>query len=462
MGKQTFIRKVDIDSPAQELFGWHERPGAFNRLTPPWETVEVKSHTGGIRNDARVDLRVSIGPFKQRWLLRHEAYEYGKQFKDVLVKGPFATYEHTHLIHNTSSTSSQLEDRIEYSLPLGALGELLGGWFARSKFERVFRYRHAVTRNDLKLHSQYSAKPRLNVAITGSSGMVGSALRHFLTTGGHKVTPIVRHHTGDENAVLWQPLAGEIDSKGLEDVNAVVHLAGESIGDERWTAARKKRILESRIKGTRLLAETLANMANPPGVLVSASAIGYYSSRHGNLLDENSDSGDDFLAEVVREWEAALQPAVDAGMRVVILRFGVMLTLAGGMLARLHLPFRMGAGSVIGSGEQYLSWTTLDDVLGVINHSLLNDDMGGTYNAVTPNPVTNKTFTHTMGKVMHRPTLVPLPAFAIKWAFGEMGDSLLLANQKVSSQKLQDSGYEFLYPEIEEALRHVLGRCRKI
>jgi hypothetical protein len=281
--------------------------------------------------------------------------------------------------------------------------------------------------------------------------MVGSALRHFLTTGGHEVTPVVRNHTGDENAVLWQPLTGQIDAAGLAGVDAVVHLADENIGDGRWTAARRKRILESRIKGTRLLAETLANMPNPPDVLVSASVIGYYGSRRDNLLDENSEPGDDFLTEVV-------QPAIDAGIRVVILHFGVILTLAGGTLARLHLPFQMGAGGVIGSGQQYLSWITVNDALGVINHALMNDDMRGVYNAVAPNPVTNKMFTHTMGKVMRRPTIAPLPAFAIKLAFGEMGESLLLASQKVSAQKLQASGYEFLYPEIEGALRHLLGR----
>lgn len=458
MGRQTFIRKTDIEAPARQLFNWHERPGAFNRLTPPWEAVEVNSHVGGIQDGARVDLRVSIGPFKQHWLLIHEDYEYGKQFKDVLVKGPFATYEHTHLIHDNGDSTSQLEDRIEYTLPLGALGVLLGGWFVHAKFKRVFRYRHAVTRNDLKLHRQYHGKPRLNVAITGSHDMVGSALRHFLTTGGHEVTPIVRHHSGDENAVLWQPLAGEIDAAGLASVNAVVHLAGEKIGDGRWTAARKKRILESQVKGTRLLAEMLANMANPPEVLVSASAIGYYGSRPDNLLDENGEPGDDFLAEVVQEWEAALQPAIDAGIRVVILRFGVILTLAGGMLARLQLPFQLGAGGVIGSGKQYLSWMTLDDVLGVINHALLNDDLRGVYNAVSPNPVTNKTFTRTMGKVMRRPAIAPLPAFAIKLIFGERGVSLLLADRNVSSRKLQDTGYQFLYPDLDGALRHVLGR----
>jgi uncharacterized protein (TIGR01777 family) len=458
MGKQTFIRKVQVDVPAQELFDWHERPGAFNRLNPPWEAVEVKSHVGGIQDDARVDLRIGMGPIKQRWLLEHQDYENGRQFKDVQIEGPFADYEHTHLMHGNGNPTSELEDRIEYELPVRPLGDIFGGRFVHSKFDRLFRYRHAVTQNDLKLHGQYRDKKRLNIAITGSSGMVGTALRHFLTTGGHEVTRIVRGNAGDDDAVRWQPTGDEIDVQSLQGVNAVVHLAGENIAGGRWTDARKKRIRQSRWEGTRLLAEALASMETPPDVLVSASAIGYYGTRGDELLGENSGPGDDFLAGVVQEWEAALQPAIDAGIRVVKLRFGVILSLVDGVLSRLHLPFKMGAGGVVGSGTQYMSWIALDDVLGVINHALLNDEMCGVYNTVAPNPVTNKAFTKAMGTVMRRPTLAPLPAFAVKLAFGEMGESLLLVSQKVSSEKLQATGYEFLYPEIEGALHHALGQ----
>lgn len=459
MATQKFVRTVHLPASAEEVFDWHERPGAFNRLTPPWEAVKVLDHTGGIKDGAKVDLQIGmLGPIKQRWKISHQAYEYGKQFQDVQDEGPFATYAHTHRMHDNGGKTSTLEDEIEYSLPLGPLGNLFGDPFVKAKFERLFRYRHAVTRNDLVLHQQFRDHPRLNVAITGSSGMLGSALRHFLTTGGHKVTRVVREPVDDGNTVLWDPKQEQFNPAALAGVDAVVHLAGENIGESRWSEARKQRILESRIKGTRLLAETLAAMPEPPKVLISASAIGVYGDRGDEWLNEASTTGDDFLSEVVQAWESALQPAIDAGIRVVKLRFGVILSLAGGMMSRLHLPYQMGVGGVVGSGDQYLSWIAIDDVIGIINHALLNEQVSGLYNAVAPQPVTNRAFTKTMGHVMNRPTIFPLPGFVVKLVFGEMGESLLLYGQRVSSQKLQQTGYKFLYPELESALRHVLGR----
>jgi hypothetical protein len=256
--------------------------------------------------------------------------------------------------------------------------------------------------------------------------------------------------------VYWDPAAGKIDAAALEGHDAVVHLAGENIS-QRWTAKQKSKILESRIRSTRLLVEALARLTNPPNVLVSASAIGYYGNRGDEILQEDSAAGIGFLPEVCREWEAATQPAAEAGIRVVNLRFGLILSPGGGALAKMFLPFKMGVGGVLGSGRQYWSWISIDDIIGVIHHALRNESLQGPVNAVSPNPVTNREFTKILGHVLKRPTLFPVPAFTLRLVFGEMADEMLLASARVQPAKLLNSGYDFRYPELEGALRHLLG-----
>ncbi len=299
----------------------------------------------------------------------------------------------------------------------------------------------------------------MKVLLSGSSGLVGSALVPFLTGGGHEVVRLVRSEPGRETSeVRWDPEAGEINKAGLEGVDAAVHLAGESIAAGRWTAARKARILESRVKGTQLLAESLAGLEAPPKALVSASAVGYYGDRGEEALTEDSGSGSAFLSEVCRQWEAATEPAARAGIRVVNLRFGVILASAGGALPRLLTPFRLGVGGRLGSGKQFMSWIALDDVVGAILHALTTETIQGPVNAVAPQSVTNREFTKTLGRILGRPTLFPMPACAARLAFGEMADELLLASQRVEPAKLLASGYRFRFPDLESALRHLLGR----
>ena len=256
----------------------------------------------------------------------------------------------------------------------------------------------------------------------------------------------------------WDPMAGKLNPTALEGIDAVVHLAGENIAARRWTAKQKARIRESRVTGTRLLAESLARVARPPKVLICASAIGYYGNRGDERLDEESSSGNDFLAEVCREWEASAQAAIDKGIRVVFLRFGMILSPAGGALGKMLTPFRLGVGGIIGNGQQYMSWIALDDLIGAIYHALLDERLSGPVNAVSPNSVTNHEFTKTLGRVLGRPTLFPLPAFAARLAFGEMADGLLLSSARVEPLRLLSSGYTFRYPILREALRHLLGK----
>jgi uncharacterized protein (TIGR01777 family) len=295
----------------------------------------------------------------------------------------------------------------------------------------------------------------MHIAVSGSSGLVGSALLPFLTAGGHRVTRLVRKDAG-VGEIPWDPAGGVRDLSHLEGVDAVVHLAGENIAAGRWTAARKEKIRRSRVEGTQRLCESLARLSRRPKVVVSASAMGFYGSRGDEALREDSSPGTDFLAQVCREWEAATEPASRAGIRVVCLRFGMILSPAGGALKKMLLPFKLGAGGRIGSGTQYVSWIGIDDVAGVIHHAIVTESLQGPVNAVTPTPVTNAEYTRTLARVLSRPAVAPLPAFAARLAFGEMADALLLASQRVIPTRLQASGYKFRYPELEGALRHLL------
>jgi uncharacterized protein (TIGR01777 family) len=297
----------------------------------------------------------------------------------------------------------------------------------------------------------------MHILVTGASGLIGSALVSSLSAAGYSVTRLVRRPPqSGEKAVRWDPLTGFIDASALEGLDGVVHLAGESIA-ERWTAAKKVSIRDSRVKGTEVLCEALAQLASPPKVLVSASAIGYYGDRGEEILREESAPGSGFLAEVCRAWEAATEPARQAGLRTVQLRFGVVLSPAGGALAKILPPFRLGLGGVLGSGRQYMSWIALDDAIGAIQQAIVTDNLQGPTNAVAPDAVTNQEFTHTLGKILRRPTVVPLPAFAARLMFGEMADALLLASAHVQPAKLLAVGYRFRYPTLAEALRHLLA-----
>jgi hypothetical protein len=299
------------------------------------------------------------------------------------------------------------------------------------------------------------------LAITGSTGLVGSEVVTVLSAAGHEVVRLVRRVPAPgEKAVRWDPEKGEIDAAGLEGLDAVVHLAGENIASGRWTAARKAAIRGSRVNGTRLLCDILAGLVRPPKTLVCASAIGIYGDRGEELLTEESPPGTGYLAEVCREWEAASAPAARKGIRVVSLRIGVVFSPKGGALPRMLPPFRAGLGGVIGNGRQYVSWIALDDLVGIVLHALQSGELRGPVNAVAPRPVTNRELTEVLGKVLSRPTLLPVPAFALRLAVGsEMADALLLASARVLPRRLEDAGYPFRFPELGETLRHMLARA---
>jgi uncharacterized protein (TIGR01777 family) len=296
----------------------------------------------------------------------------------------------------------------------------------------------------------------MDVLMSGATGLIGSALIPELEAGGHRVRRLTRTPRSDGD-IGWDPDAGTIEGD-LAGTGAVVHLAGESIAEGRWTQEKKRRILESRQKGTRLLAEKVAGLPEPPSVMVSASAIGYYGDRGNELLTEESGPGGLFLSRVCREWEAAAEPAREVGVRVVHPRFGIVLSTEGGALGTTLPIFKLGGGGKIGSGRQYWSWVLLDDVVGAIVHAIENDALNGPVNVVGPDPPTNAEYTRVLGSVLGRPTFFAVPAAAARVALGGMADELLLASARVEPAKLEETGYEYRYPELEGALRHLLRR----
>ncbi len=295
--------------------------------------------------------------------------------------------------------------------------------------------------------------------ISGASGLIGTALIASLSGADHEVVRLTRPVTpAGPDQIVWDPAAKRLEAAHLEGFDVVVHLAGENIAGGRWSRARKERIISSRVEGTSLLANSLKMLSKPPKVFVMASATGYYGSRGGEELPESSAPGSGLLADVTREWEAAADVLDSTSTRVVKLRIGIVLAPEGGALSKMLLPFKLGLGGKFGSGRQYMSWIAMDDLIGIIHHVIANESLSGAINAVSPAPVTNLEFTKTLGRVLRRPTIAALPSFVLRMAVGEMADEMLLLSARVIPRELTDSGYEFLYPDLEKALRFVLGR----
>jgi uncharacterized protein (TIGR01777 family) len=294
--------------------------------------------------------------------------------------------------------------------------------------------------------------------MTGSSGLIGSAFCSKPNSKNLHIVRLVRRASPGTNEIYWNPGLGILDGSSLEGVDAVIHLAGESIASGRWTSEKMKRIRESRIKGTGLLSETLARLSNPPKVFVSVSAIGFYGDRGDERLSETSSAGEGFLAQVCQEWESATAPAIEKGIRVVNPRVGMVLSASGGALAQMLPIYRLGVGGRLGKGHQYMSWIAIDDMVNIIHFAIQNESLNGAVNAVSPNPVPNSVFSKALAKVLSRPNLFALPAFAARFVWGQMADEVLLSSSRAYPDRLEESGFKFAFPKLEDALRQILER----
>ncbi|MEO6003751.1 MAG: TIGR01777 family oxidoreductase [Opitutus sp.] len=455
---EHFSLTTRIARPASEVFAWHERTGALERLCPPWERVEVVSSAGGIRKGARVTVRNKLGPLWQTWEVEHRDYVAGRQFRDIQISGPFKSWDHLHLVEPDGLDACRLTDEIHYRLPGGALGRLVGGGFVRRKLQQLFGWRHWRTKSDLESGvGLLAARPR-TVLIAGGSGLIGGALIPFLQLQGHRVIRLVRRAPRGPDEVYWEPANGALDVKALAGVDGVINLSGENVGGGRWTQSRREAIFRSRVNATKTLVSAMQRMERKPEVFVSASAIGFYGERGDEVLNERSAIGQGFLAEVCLAWETHAEVAAKAGIRTALLRLGVVLSPAGGALAKLLPIFRAGAGGRIGDGAQWMSWISLDDVVGAFGSALADPNVQGVVNVVAPNPVTNRDFTRTLAVVLRRPAVIPVPRFGLRAVFGEMADGTILVSTRVQPDRLTSSGYRFQEPSLEPALRRMLGR----
>ena len=441
------------------MFGWLSRPGALPRMLPAWDGTRVLEKVGGVEDGSArrpghpARAFTSVGSRCTRATCR------GRRFCDDQVKGPFARWFHTHEVEPDGPDACYVIDDIEYALPLHVVTGPIAGWAVRRKIESVFRYRARVMEGDLDAHRRMGRGAAMHVLLSGASGFVGSRLRDYLTSGGHTVTALTRPgRSGRGAGTTWDPATGEIAPAEGGPADAVVHLAGDGIADGRWTAAKKQRLIDSRIGPTRRLCEHLGGLEQKPRVLVAASAIGFYGDRGDEELTEESGPGSNFLADLAQQWEAATAPAREAGIRVVNLRIGIVLHPGGGALGKMLLPFKLGGGGPLGSGRQYMSWISMDDLLDSVLAALTNEDLEGPVNAVAPTPVTNAEFAKTLGRVLRRPAFLPAPAFAMRLLLGEMADALLLEGARVMPRRLEEAEFRFRHPDLEGALRHLLGK----
>lgn len=440
-----------VDHPRAEVWEWHTRPGAMRRLVPPWQPMTVVAEADSLADGVAV-----LGlPAGLRWVARHDpsAYAEGSRFADELSSHGIASWpprviggwRHTHTFTDADG-GTKVHDQVDTVVPGAGL-------------RSTFVYRNRQLADDLGAHRRAAdagMKP-LVIAMTGASGLVGSALSAFLSTGGHRVVKLVRGSAHGDDERQWNPQAPAPDL--LTGVDAVVHLAGASIAG-RFTDEHRAAIRDSRIEPTRLLASAAATASDGPRVFISASAVGFYGADRGDTqLTEDSTHGGGFLADVVTDWEAATTPASEAGLRVVKVRTGIVQAAAGGTLRLMRPLFTAGLGGRLGNGKQWLSWIGLDDLLDVYHRALYDERLDGPVNAVGPEPVRNSEYTRELARVLHRPALLPVPSFGPRLLLGEQGArELAEASQRVVPSKLLTVGHHFRHPDVADALAHQLGR----
>ncbi|MCS7270328.1 MAG: TIGR01777 family oxidoreductase, partial [Gemmataceae bacterium] len=395
MAPVTRLWETVIPAPAEALAEWHSRPGALQRLLPPWERISISKLEGRLSEGSqRVVFRWYCGSLiPLEWEAEARDYQFPTGFVDVQRRGPFAYWRHTHRFVPQGADRSLLRDEVTFALPGGALGRWLGQAAVIRRLERLFRYRHALTAADMRRHQTYRHRPRLRIIITGSRGLIGSALVPFLTSGGHQVMRLLSRPAAppyDDGTIWrfcnWMDTATSDLPDLLAQADAIIHLAGENIAAGRWTPAKKQQIRDSRVLSTRRLAEAVATLpaGQRPRAFLCASAIGYYGNRGDEELPELATAGTGFFPEVCQEWEAAARPAAEAGVRTVFLRFGAVLSPRGGALAKLLPAFRFGLGAVLGSGRQWFAWISSEDAVAAIHHCLMEESLHGPVNIVAP------------------------------------------------------------------------------
>lgn len=450
-----YLLESDVVVPfsAEDVFGFFADARNLEAITPPTLNFQILTPEPiEMRAGRLIRYQLRLHGLPIQWQSEISAWEPPFRFVDEQRQGPYRRWIHEHRFEPCGE-GTRIIDRVRYEVP-GP--DFIHNRFVGPELRRIFEYR--AKRLETFFVPRTEGCQRLRIAISGASGLVGSELAARLAAQGHEVHRLVRNiRDGGRTAIAWNPRSGWIEDDKLEDMDAVIHLAGENIAEGRWTAAKKRRIHESRVLGTELLARTLAGLDRPPHAFICASAIGFYGDRGEEPLTEISALGEGFLPDVCRDWEVAASPAREAGIRVAHLRLGVVLSLAGGALRKMLPPFKLGAGGRLGDGRQWMSWVSLDDAVRAIEHTLHHEELRGAVNVTAPRPVTNQEFTKALGSALHRPTMAPVPAPVIRLLLGQMADDLLLASTLVLPEALRITGFEWRHPSIEDALEEILN-----
>ncbi len=459
-----FTHQKQYEASKKELWNWYNSPGAFRRIMPEWEGIKPVQ-VGSLKDDEETIFKVSIGPIKRKWVARHHSVVENETFSDRMIKGPFGKWDHQHSFVGSGNVT-RIQDTVDWKLPL----HILTGWTAKltviPRMNQMFRYRSEKVANDINQIQKTCDLPRQRVLVSGSTGMIGLQLCAFLEAAGHDVHRLLRVDSklpvdvNSEKVIRWNDETGKIIKGDINGFDSVIHLAGAGIGDKRWSQKRKEIIRSSRVIPTTNLAKILAGSEHPPKAFLSGSAIGYYGDRGTESIDESSSKGDGFLSETCSQWEQATLVAKESGIRVSNLRSGIVISPLGGALAKLLLPTKMGGGGPVGGGRQIQSWISLDDEIYAIHHLMMQDTSQGAYNLTSPNSVSQKEFAKILGRVLRRPSFMPLPKFALQLMFGEMGNVLIIEGQDVKPTRLQESGFTFTYSRLESCLRNCLGRVK--
>ena len=480
-----FSLSSEFNCTVETLFAYHEQAGAIDRLIPPWEPAKVASSNDSLQVGSIVEVDNWLGPLKQRWIAEHTALIRNELFVDQLNQSPFAKWIHSHRFKAISANRSSLSDEVDFELPLAPLSRIALPW-AKDKLHAMFQFRHQITADDIAfgqslLPDLYRSTPK-RIGISGASGLIGRRTVALARALGIDVVRLERTNKsaparwprGVQSVSLTDWTKGTHNKSAVENLDAWIHLGGVGIADRRWNSETKQAIRQSRTQSTSQMVSLLHQLEAPPKCFVCASGVGAFGNRNDEILSEHSSiepahTGDDFLADVAREWEETAKRYADPlthrseksqesePLRVAIARFGMVLHPRDGALSKLLLPFKLGLGGPVGSGKQYWPWVHIDDAASILLHLAIKPNCQGIYHVTAPDVLTNKEFSKTLGRVLHRPAILPAPSAAMRLLLGEMADSLLLSSVRATSDRLIESGYRFRFPKLDSALRNLLG-----
>lgn len=429
-----------IEHSSEKVLQWHLNPQNFERKTPPWLRIKPLSSAEG-----QIIFKMKMGIFWKKWILERQEELEGKSYTDMQIEGPFKYWKQIRRVHPIDQHSCEWEEEIHFLAPYPFMKGRI-----KKALKRSFDWKIETLIHDLQVYKLYSVPP-LNILVSGSSGLVGRGIIPFLRGAGHRVTRLVRNGEKEEDTLIWDPKTGNLENQDFNAFDAVIHLAGKNIGSSRWTPKHKEEIFTSRCRDTWVLTQLLTRLQKIPKTFICASAVGIYGNRGNEQIHEEICSGKGFLADVCQNWENASNNIENKGARVVHARFGVVLSSRGGMLARLLPIFRIGLGVIMGSGKQYMSWISLDDLLYGLYHVLNKEELKGAFNFTTPNPETAEEFSQKLAQALHRPLFFRIGERPLHFFLGEMADEMLLSSIQAIPTKLLGSGFQFHYPTIENA-----------